>query len=223
MATARLIFPHQLFENITHYSTATPIVLLEEWLYFKQYAFHQQKLVLHRASMQYYQHWLLEKGFTVWYMEATHTNCDVRNCLQWLHTEKGITHIEYTEVVDDWLQRRIHKACSKYGITYQVQNTPNFLNTAEEGMAFFKGKKTFFQTDFYVHQRKLRSLLLEDGKPLGGKWTFDAENREKYPSHAKPPKLGLPQNDWVKNARTYVQENFSSHYGQCKTLWNQSG
>ena len=37
---ATLIFPHQLFENISNLDSETPIYLIEEFLFFKQYKFH---------------------------------------------------------------------------------------------------------------------------------------------------------------------------------------
>ena len=36
-------------------------------------------------------------------------------------------------------------------------------------------------TDFYINQRKKLDILMKDNKPLGGKWTFDGENRKKIP------------------------------------------
>ncbi len=57
--------------------------------------------------------------------------------------------------------------------------------------AFFDGRKRYFQTDFYVAQRKQRRLLLEpDGQPTGGEWSFDADNRAKFPPHETVPAPG---------------------------------
>ena len=33
------------------------------------------------------------------------------------------------------------------------------------------------------------NLLLEDNKPIGGKWSFDEDNRKKLPSGYEIPKL----------------------------------
>lgn len=54
-------------------------------------------------------------------------------------------------------------------------------------------KKTYFQTDFYTSQRKSRNILLEkDGKPLGGRWTYDADNRSKFPKKKLSQKYQRP-------------------------------
>jgi deoxyribodipyrimidine photolyase-like uncharacterized protein len=54
MTAVTLIFPHQLFANHPCIVRGQDVYLIEECLFFKQYRFHQQKLVLHRVSMKKY-------------------------------------------------------------------------------------------------------------------------------------------------------------------------
>ncbi|MGB5321738.1 cryptochrome/photolyase family protein [Lutimonas sp.] len=54
MKTAHLIFPHQLFRNPTWIGQTAIIYLIEEFLFFKQFPFHKQKIAFHRASMKSY-------------------------------------------------------------------------------------------------------------------------------------------------------------------------
>jgi deoxyribodipyrimidine photolyase-related protein len=73
-----------------------------------------------------------------------------------------------------------------------------------------------FQTDFYKNQRLSRNILLEDSKkPIGGKWTFDDENRLKYPKSKTPPKVdAISVNDFYKEAFEYTQKHFPDNYGK---------
>jgi deoxyribodipyrimidine photolyase-related protein len=64
-----IVFPNQLFKVHPAVEKGREIYLLEEWLYFKQYNFHKQKLVLHRASMKFYEDWLQKQSHTVTYIE----------------------------------------------------------------------------------------------------------------------------------------------------------
>ena len=59
--------------------------------------------------------------------------------------------------------------------------------------AFLKtDKKKFFQTSFYKSERIRLSILLDDNKnPLGGKWTYDDMNRDKYPKNQKLQKINF--------------------------------
>ena len=57
-------------------------------------------------------------------------------------------------------------------------------------------------------------LLEKDGKPLGGKWTYDADNRSKFPKKEVVPKVPTaPVNKFVEEAEKYVQKNYSNNYG----------
>ena len=60
MSSVTLIFPHQLFKKHPAIDKSREVYLVEEGLFFRQYKFHKQKLVLHRASMQFYAQWLKE-------------------------------------------------------------------------------------------------------------------------------------------------------------------
>ena len=54
---------------------------------------------------------------------------------------------------------------------------------------FKKTKKKFFQTTFYIQQRKNHNILIDNNQnPEGGQWSYDALNREKYPKEKEPPK-----------------------------------
>lgn len=214
MSAATLIFPHQLFLPHPGVQKQIPVWLIEEWLFFRQYRFHQQKILLHRASMKYYENRLRKQGHVVHYIEATQPESDVRLLIKKMAT-KGINTLHYVDPTDQWLHKRINTSAQKANIKLHRIHSPNFLNTTESLQDFFDGRKTYFQTDFYVAQRKQRKLLLEPtGKPLGGKWTYDAENRAKMPKGLTPPPLqSAPENEWVIEAKKYVSKHFNHHYG----------
>jgi deoxyribodipyrimidine photolyase-related protein len=210
LKTAQLIFPHQLFQEISFLEKEIPVFLVEEFLFFKQYTFHQQKLAFHRATMKFYENFLLEKGFKVHYIESISELSDIRNLIPFLEQE-GFEKIKIIDVCDDWLEKRILKTKLKVEI---IEN-PSFINPKEDLKVYFEGKKHYHQTDFYKQQRISRNILLENGKPVGGKWTFDTENRKKYPKNKKSPSISFPQNNhFYEEAKIYVSKNFRNHYGE---------
>ena len=163
-----LIFPHQLFKQHPALQNANTIYLVEEWLFFKQYAFHKQKLILHRASMRFYKEWLEKKGYEVVYVECDEIYSDIRKLVPHLKKNK-VSQIDYAEVNDDWLQRRLLSSCKQAGIKLSVYKTPQFLNSAEDVATYFEQKQKYFQTDFYIQQRKDRKILVDkDNLPEGG-------------------------------------------------------
>jgi deoxyribodipyrimidine photolyase-related protein len=209
-----IIFPHQLFQHHPAIIKTRVIYLVEEWLFFRQYKFHQQKLVLHRASMKFYENWLQQNQYTVQYIETNEKENDCRQLIAGFAKQK-ITSIHIAAVTDNWLLKRIQQACNTNNITLHIYNNPNFLNTPQSVDDYFNKRKTYFQTDFYTWQRKQRNILLEeDGKPVGGKWTFDADNREKFPKKEKAPALQLSkENKYIAEAKHYIEQHFFTNYG----------
>jgi deoxyribodipyrimidine photolyase-related protein len=214
MKTAFLIFPHQLFKDISILKSADEIYLIEESLFFNQYKFHKTKLVLHRASMKYYEDYLQSKNLIVHYISANQENCDIRRFLPDL-VNKGITQIHYYDVADNWLEMRILNTCKSLNINSIEHVTPLFINSKVELKAYFENRKKYFQTDFYIQQRKKLKILLENtDKPIGGKWSYDAENRLKYPKNKTVPAVNFPKkNQHYKEAIEYVETHYSQNYG----------
>jgi deoxyribodipyrimidine photolyase-related protein len=216
MKTVNLIFPHQLFDSSALLENGCPIYLVEEYLFFKQYNFHKQKLTFHRASMKQYEMFLDSKDCKVQYIESKEKISDVRELLLFLKS-KGIQKVNYIDPVDNWLQKRLDEQCQLYSIKQEVFDSPLFLNTKEELASFFKkDKKKYHQTSFYTSQRKKMNILMDSlGKPVGGKWTYDSENRKKYPAKKTPPTVLYPDvNTFYSEACSYVEDNFSENLGE---------
>lgn len=213
-----LLFPHQLFEDISLLSSVDEVVMVEEWLFFHQYKFHRQKLVLHRASMKCYEQYLLKNGIKVRYISALEPECDSRKLLPEL-SQQGVTQIHYYDVCDNWLEKRITTKCRKHSIETKEYPTPLFINSKEDLLSYFGSKQRYFHTDFYIQQRKkLRILVDKKGAPVGGKWSFDADNRRSYLKGKIAPKVTFPSlTPYHQEAIDYVEHHFSDNYGILST------
>ncbi|MBE0443201.1 MAG: cryptochrome/photolyase family protein [Psychrobacter sp.] len=214
-----LIFPHQLFANTSLWQDEC--YLIEEDLYFTQYPFHKQKLVLHRASMKAYEQTLINAGKTVHYIESGDEYSDCRKLIASFDSHKhhpdnesAIEKIYWLDLVDDWLRMRVQKAILKADIDFDCSPTPMFLNPLPVYCDFFKNSRLFHH-DFYIEARKRENILIDgDQKPIGGQWSFDEDNRKKYPRRKIPPAFEFPElSVHYREAIAYVDNNFSTHYG----------
>ena len=70
MKNISLIFPNQLFKNIEWIDRSSTVFLIEEYLFFKQYNFHKQKIYFHRCSMKNYFDFLQSKQLEIQYIES---------------------------------------------------------------------------------------------------------------------------------------------------------
>ncbi|MEX0288514.1 MAG: cryptochrome/photolyase family protein [Flavobacteriaceae bacterium] len=216
MKNVHLVFPHQLFQSTSHIGNSSVVYLVEAYLFFKQYPFHKQKLAFHRASMKHYESYLKVLGYKVHYIEAVEDLSDIRKLIPHLK-QLNFSAVSYVDPTDNWLQKRIESTCKEQSMSIRVLESPLFLNSKTDLQEFFSlPKKSYSQTSFYISERKKRNMLLgQDGKPRGGKWTFDKENRKKYPAKKTPPPIHYPHTDELyKEAREYVAKNFPNHPGE---------
>lgn len=209
----KIIFPPQLFEQSPLMEIEGTFLLIEEFLFFNQYSFHKQKLAFHRASMKFYEHFLKEKGFDVIYISSDQKESDIRTIGTFL-AKNNFEHIHYIDPTDQWLEQRL---LGLKGVNFHKHESPLFLNTTADNAKFFRtDKKSFFQTTFYIDQRKKFNILLApNNEPLGGKWSFDHDNRKKYPKGKTPPPSYFPEkSDFWLEAIEYVEKHYPTNPGK---------
>jgi deoxyribodipyrimidine photolyase-related protein len=165
--------------------------------------------------MKFYQDYLERKKLKVIYIDSTNELSDIRKLISHLK-QKGIEEIHIADVADNWLEKRIRQTAEKTGIIIHEYLSPCFFNRRKELNEYFGEKKKYSQTDFYIMQRKKLGILLDNnGSPVGGKWTYDTENRLKYPAAKKPPNINFPPaNKYYNEAFTYVNKHFPNNYGE---------
>ena len=193
MSSAVLLFPHQLFADSPLLRLGHPLWLVEEPLFFTQFAFHRQRLVYQRATLLHYCQRLQQQGLTVNHLRYDEAAAEVRHLPAALR-QQGITDLYCHDPVDDWLQRRLQSACAAAGVALHLAATPQFINDTSMLAAEFPPKrKSFLLQTFYQRQRQQHGALLdENGVPSGGQWSFDADNRLRYPARQQAPPLQLP-------------------------------
>lgn len=215
MKAIGLLFPHQLFEEHPILEKCSQLYLIEEHLFFREFNFHKQKLAFHRASMKHYAEKLGKRGIELRYIDSAQVESDIPQLLKTLKNDEVEVH--YINPTDNWLEKRIAASVNENNLKTIEYENPLFINSREDLKSFFRSdKKSFFQTTFYKQQRKQRGILLDaKGEPQGGKWSFDIDNRKKFPRNQIPPPHPFPESDqhWPE-AVAYVKENFRDNPGE---------
>ena len=186
-----LLYPNQLFKNIDKFKNKK-VLLIEEELFFSQYNFHIQKLILHRASMKFYENYLKSNNIEVEYFEDE----------TYLNTYKNEEIFIY-ELFDNYLEKKIYKNFNNI----QTVKNPNFINPND---------KNRFMQNFYKNRRKDLNIFMNEGKPLYGKYSFDSDNRKKLPKDIFIPASLSFENDYILEAKEYCKK-FDS-IGSCDSF-----
>ncbi len=198
-----LVFPHQCFKEI-------PPTWNEIWFIRHDIAyggkqttvanFHIARKVFFRAA---------EKAW-ISHIKTTYPDIKIRifeRCDKW--STKKTQPVECWDPVDRMLEAQIRKQCPKV----QMLETPAFLLSQKEALEIIGDdpKKHDSHAAFYAEMRKRTGILMtRDGKPEGGKFRFDTENRSRVGDSVKLPdwdkELASRQSKWIKETYEEVSK-----------------
>jgi deoxyribodipyrimidine photolyase-related protein len=211
MKRAFIILPNQLFKKPPS-RTFEMIVLVEDKRFFTDFSFHKKKLVFHRATLKYYQNFLEKKNYNVFYLNLGVLSNKTR-LGDWLKKQR-LTHVCLYDPVDHDLQNLLKKEFTAAEITFNFLESPLFLCADKFLRNYFEEKNHYSMNSFYIFQRKHFKILLDQGKPKGGKWSYDAQNRMRLTKNVKVPKINTPKTSkYVKEAIIYIEKNFAANPG----------
>jgi deoxyribodipyrimidine photolyase-related protein len=218
---AVLILPNQLFQSHPCLAKGRCVFLVEHPAFFTGpeggLAFHKQKVLLHRASMRWYADRLRRRGYDVSHIEFSEAS-ETKGLIQRLR-QSGIISVHMADPFDHALAGRIASQCGHAGIDLHTTESPAFLTSESYVRDFFDRKTHYSMTSFYIAQRKRLNILLDRGKPLGGKWSFDPANRRRLPEGVPVPGLQVPKpNRYAKEAQGYAERVFTHHPGSTETF-----
>lgn len=224
MNEATIIFPHQLFADHPAIKKGRIIFLVEDPLFIgdKKYPakFHKKKLTYQRACLKSYQDYLGKSKYSTRYINYQELYSDSEKLFKDLRNEKiDIAH--FVDPVDFLIENRINKLAEKFDIQLKKYHSPSFLSEEDWLKEYFSDREEYFLTKFYIEQRKrLNILIAENQKPIGGKWSFDSENRKKLPKNVKVPEINFGiENEYVKAAKKYIGDNFPDNPGDLDNFY----
>ena len=196
----RLILGDQLNRNHSWFQNPDPEILytLMEIRQETDYTQHHiQKIIGFFLAMRAFAEELRSQGHKVEYLRLD----DPRNLqaipenLNRQVTEYGIQTIEY-QIPDEYrLEVQLRDFATQSSIPVVAIDSEHFLTDRAFLGNLFRGKKTFLMETFYRYMRKSLNLLMENGQPLGGRWNYDAENRNAIPKTAVLPEPHVYRHD----------------------------
>jgi deoxyribodipyrimidine photolyase-related protein len=196
-----IILPTQLFKNIKILKKYDLIYLIEEPYYLNP-NYHKQKLLLHISSLNYYKDYLIKNDINVKYLHFNQINYN------------SIFNNDNNYKMYNPIDKQMVKLFNKYNVEYL--DSPMFLNTYKDLLNYkhLKNKNNYNQSDFYKNQRITYNILIDkNNKPLYNKWSFDTENRQKFPKNYIENKIAQYNNKYLKYATKYINQNFPNSFG----------
>ncbi len=212
------LFPSELIEQ----TEPAAIFMAESEKVCRRYRAHKHKLVLVLSSMRSKADALRNAGHEVVYTRLEDAEDQSLSSMLSKHlSERSYDEIAHFETESPIMDHRLQAVCSAHGIERAQLESPMFVTSRAAFDRFRENRKRLFMGDFYRWQRKRMEILLDDqGKPIGGRWSFDDENRKKLPRGLVPPSLSKPA--WTSHTEAVIDlidSRFQEHPGNTKDFW----
>jgi deoxyribodipyrimidine photolyase-related protein len=158
---------------------------------------HAQKVLAIFAAMRALAHQLHAQGHRVHYVpiDDAHNRQTLIDNLETLIAQYQATAIEY-QWPDEWrLDAQLRAWAEQAPIPVRATDSAHFY-TARDGVArALAGHRHWVMEHFYRRQRRQHRVLMEGDQPVGGRWNFDADNREPWRGDPPEPPDCRPRHD----------------------------
>ncbi len=212
----RLVLGDQL--NPLHSWFAAPradvVYLLMEVRQETDYVLHHaQKILAIFAGMRDFARQLREAGHRVHYLAID--DKDNRQSLP-ANLDGLIAHYDAAslewQAPDEWrLDVQLADYARHQRIACTMVDTEHFYTARDEAEALFVKRRSWLMEYFYRQMRSKHQVLLdEDGKPAGGQWNFDHDNRKSWPGLPREPADFRPRHDHSALWQTIVAAGVKS-------------
>lgn len=186
------------------------VVFVESTEKAKRRPYHKQKLALLLANERHFALELAAKGWKIFYEVSDKS---IGDALLELQTREKLGPLTMMRPAEREL--RVDMATSvRLGLKLNEVPDETWLTTAQDFRVTFPDGAPYRMDRFYRTVRQRTGFLMERGKPLGGKYSHDAENRKAW--HGEPPapvRPRYPIDQITREVLELVEEKFPDHFG----------
>jgi deoxyribodipyrimidine photolyase-related protein len=218
--TAVVILGNQLFENhpaFSKYPNSTYVVIEADNL-FKKLPYHKHKLLLVLAAMRNYKKYLESKKFNVIYVNLEKGSIYKKELTKIIKGRR-FNKLVWAETADKGPNSMLTKVAGKLEIEFEIIDSPQFITPSKEKKEWFEKSNNPIMDNFYRWQRRRMDLLMHGGKPQGGKWSYDFENRKPLPKQIDIPKIPNVTKRNFKEAAKVISKHYSANPGDIEDFW----
>lgn len=225
MSTLRLILADQLSENIaslTDIDAASDRVLMAEVIAEATYVkHHKKKIILLFSAMRHFAERLTSKGNRVIYrkLDAPGNRGSLLAEVAYELQQHSYDRLVLTKPGEYRLYEEMLRWSKTLGIPVEIRDDNRFVCPQQQFADWAKNRRQLRMEFFYREMRKQTQVLMEDGKPIGGKWNYDADNRKPPAADMVIPSPQIFAPDSItQDVIRLVRQRFADHFGSAENF-----
>ncbi|MEM1283436.1 MAG: cryptochrome/photolyase family protein, partial [Chlamydiota bacterium] len=226
-STIALVLSDQLDHAISSLKCVDPatdlVVMMEVYEEATYVKHHPKKIAFLFSAMRHFANELVQKGFTVLYykLDCKKNHQSLTKNIEALTQKYEPERLFITEPGEYRVLEFLKKWQKELSCEVYILPDDRFFCDHETFENWVTGKKSLVMEHFYRMMRKDTGYLMEsDGKPTGGNWNYDQDNRNKYDGKTEiiGPKTFQPDAITLE-VIALVEKEFNSHFGSTTPFW----
>ncbi len=178
---------------------------------------HKARIALFLSAMRHFREDLRDKGYSVRYLElGTHPYEGFGDALDAELTASQPERLIVAQPGDYRVLTTIQDISRKASIPLAVREDEHFLLPLEEFDNWVSKRKEPRLEHFYRFMRRRCGVLMQDGKPRGGRWNYDADNRQHFGREGPgllPKAPEFTPDELTREVIATVENHFPGHPG----------
>jgi len=179
-------------------------------------AHHKAKIAFILSAMRHHACSLREAGWTVDYVrldDAENSGSFTGEIARAIERHNP-SAIRVTEAGEWRVRAMLESWADRFEVPVSLLPDDRFLASHAEFEAWADGRKQLRMEFFYRDMRRKSGLLMEAGKPVGGQWNFDSENRKPAKRDITIPRpLHFEPDSITREVIEMVEARFGDHLG----------
>ena len=180
-------------------------------------AHHKKKLVFVFAAMRHFAAELEDDGVAVDYrrLDGKTSFASLGDALKDAIETHRPDSVVMTEPGEWRVRRMMEDWREELPVPLEIRSDTRFVASHDDFRGWAEdGRKTLRMEYFYREMRRKTGLLMHGDDPTGGRWNYDAENREPLPKDAEVPKRPEFRPDATTRAVIeMVEHRFAENFG----------
>ena len=217
--TLVLVLGDQLLKNHPLLEKEQNWAMIESKDFNSEFKYNKQRILHCFVSMREYCNYLESVGKDVEYINIQKEISIKQGFEKW---SKEYKKIKMLAIDDKGFMKYVLKLSKECSIELEFLPSPKFVTKHQDWLNFKEQYPIkLLQNDFYVFNRKrLNILVTKDQKSIYGKWSLDADNKQKLPESVEIPTTVKNYTSFhLESVQKEIETYFKDHPGYADELY----
>lgn len=179
---------------------------------------HQARIALFLSAMRHFAAEIEQRGWPLDYLALDqHEHPGLGEALAATLRQHSPASVRLVQPGDWRVLEALRRTCAQAEVDLEVLEDSHFLVELAQARQWASGRRRWLQEHYYRWVRQRQGILMDQGRPAGGQWNYDRDNRHSFGRQGpglRPEPLRLERDSITQEVLRLVAKRFAEHPGE---------